>query len=218
LNNIPFWGAFILRLLNCTLRWQWIGFSGEEQQWTSQKPRIMAFWHGRQIMMPFVYLNIERTLKTAPMTVLSSEHRDGRLMAAILNRLGIKSIYGSSTHGGRAALFGMIHAAESGSHLAMTPDGPKGPVFAVKEGIIRMAQRSGSPIYPLGIGFTWAWKFSKSWDSMLLPLPFSRVVVMMGTPILVPRKLTIEQIEGYREQLEATLNQLTTDVDALVAI
>jgi lysophospholipid acyltransferase (LPLAT)-like uncharacterized protein len=139
-------------------------------------------------------------------------------MAAILNRLGIKSIYGSSSHGGRAALFGMIRAAESGSHLAMTPDGPKGPVFAVKEGVIRMAQRSGSPIYPLGISFAWAWKFSKSWDSMLLPMPFSRAFVVMGKPIYVPRKLTKEQIEGYRGQLETALKKVTLDVDRLIAI
>ena len=149
------------------------------------------------------------------MTVLSSEHADGRMMARGLNYLGIKSVYGSSSRGGREALFGMIRAVQEGSHIALTPDGPKGPVFEVKGGTLRIAQRSGASIYPVGIGFSRAKQFN-SWDKMLLPFPFARAVVVMGKPISVPREASAQELEALRIQLGEAITEVTRQADAVI--
>ena len=61
-------------------------------------------------------------------------------------------------------------------------DGPKGPIFQVKHGMIYISQKSGVPIVPMGVAYSKKWIFNKTWDKFQLPKPFSRGVVIFGTP------------------------------------
>lgn len=205
-------GSLLLRTLNATLRWRRIGFDGQEANWAEQHPRILSFWHGRQLMMPWSYLVAGSPGKSRPMSVLISQHADGRMIARIMKFLRIDSVAGSSTRGGREALFALIRAVEAGSHLSLTPDGPKGPRYKLKEGILRIAQRSGAPIHPITYSAEKRWQF-KSWDGMILPKPFSRAVMIMSGPVTVPAEVSAEELKALAARLEAEMNRITEEAD-----
>jgi lysophospholipid acyltransferase (LPLAT)-like uncharacterized protein len=167
---------------------------------------IVAFWHGRLLMMPFLY-------PEQPRAILISEHLDGEYISRIAAILGSKVIRGSTTRGGIRAFRQMIGTLREGAHLVITPDGPKGPSRKVKTGIIELARLTGAPIVPVSFSSAWR-RFLKSWDAFLVPLPFSRAVYVWGEPIYVGQATTKEELAKYQELLAARLDLLTMEADA----
>ena len=202
----------LLRLIYCTLKFERVGFEGEEANWPSGAPRIIAFWHGRQLFMPWVYVGVGKREKRKPMHVLISKHKDGRLAAKVMSLMGVDSVAGSSSSGATGAALQLLRVLRRGSHIGITPDGPKGPVKVLKVGVVKIAQASGAPVYPSAVGINKCWIF-KSWDKMILPRPFSKVVLVMGRPIFVPRELTAEETETWRQRLENAINEITAQAD-----
>jgi len=113
-----------------------------------------------------------------------SSHRDGEVVAGVAERLGMRTIRGSSTRGAARALLGVVRELESGGEVAMTPDGPRGPARRFASGALVGAQRAGAPIIGIGVSASRAW-FLKSWDRFMIPKPFSRVRVAYSTPTQV---------------------------------
>jgi lysophospholipid acyltransferase (LPLAT)-like uncharacterized protein len=144
--------------------------------------------------------------------VLISQHRDGELIARIIERLGFVSVRGSTTRGGTKAIFEMAEKGASGYDVAITPDGPRGPRFKVQLGTIYIAQRSQMPIIPITNAAKSCWTLS-SWDGFLIPKPFSKVVILIGEPIYVPLESTPQELEEKREELEKRLVDLTQKAD-----
>lgn len=208
-------GATLLRLINFTLRWERIGLDGDGKYWPYQKPRILSFWHGHQLFMSWIYTGGLRREKAPGMYALISQHRDGRIIAKAVEFLGIQSVEGSSTRRGLGALYELIETLNRGDHISITPDGPKGPCFEVKAGIIRIAQRTGAAIHPTAIAAKNKWTF-KSWDRMFLPKPFSKAVMIMGDPIVIPSELPNDEAEKYRQLLEEKMNELNKFAEARV--
>jgi len=120
---------------------------------------------------------------------------------------GITSVPGSSTRGGVRALLMLAKVLKNGSHVAMTPDGPKGPLHEVKGGIIKLAQRTGAKIYPVAIIAENKWEF-KSWDKMFVPKPFSRATFSMGNPLSIPPTITAAEFEDFTHELKTRLEAL----------
>jgi lysophospholipid acyltransferase (LPLAT)-like uncharacterized protein len=114
--------------------------------------------------------------------------------------LGLRVVRGSSTRGGSLALRDMMNVGGR-SHLAVTPDGPRGPRRQVKLGIVYLASRTGLPIVPIGVGYGKAWR-ARSWDRFALPCPFSRMIGLLGVPIPVPAGLDRDGLERYRALVE----------------
>lgn len=106
------------------------------------RPIIIAFWHGRQLMMPLAY-------RGAAASILISQHRDGEIIARIMKYFGFSSIRGSSTRGGMQALHKLVAVGHEGQDLVITPDGPRGPACRVQVGVIYLAKVTGFPIVPL---------------------------------------------------------------------
>lgn len=204
--------SLFLRMLNRTLRWQTVGLDGVKKYWPSGAPRILAFWHNQQLLMPWIYLNGSKRADSKPIAVLISEHQDGRMVAKAMKFLGVESIAGSSSRGGRKALFDLIGKLKSGSHIAVTPDGPKGPPQKMRDGVIRIAQRSGAMIYPTAMASEKRWEFA-SWDRMFLPKPFSRAVIIMGEPIAIPADLSTSDLARYSTLVEDRLNAVTQQAE-----
>jgi lysophospholipid acyltransferase (LPLAT)-like uncharacterized protein len=57
----------------------------------------------------------------------------------------------------------------------------------------------------------------RSWDRLIVPLPFARVLVQVGEPLAVPPQASPAQLEDCRSELERRLTTLTASVDAQVA-
>jgi lysophospholipid acyltransferase (LPLAT)-like uncharacterized protein len=106
---------------------------------------IVCFWHGRLLMMPFA--NTRGKGK-----VLISRHRDGEFIARVMKYFNLGTIRGSYRKGTVSSLREIIHDLKAGYDVAITPDGPKGPRFKVKAGIVELAKLTGKPIVPLTYG------------------------------------------------------------------
>jgi lysophospholipid acyltransferase (LPLAT)-like uncharacterized protein len=106
---------------------------------------IACFWHGRLLLMPFA-------VKAARAKVLISRHRDGEFIARVIRFFGLGTVRGSHRKGGVSSIREMITAIREGWTIAITPDGPKGPKYRVKEGLIELAKLSQKPILPVTYG------------------------------------------------------------------
>jgi len=142
---VPRLGAFCIRLLGKAIRVKSFGEDHVDEFYRQGRAIIIAFWHGRQLMMPLAYRGKEAH-------VLISQHRDGELIRRIVARFGLEAVRGSSTRGGTAALRRMIRLGLAGKDLVVTPDGPKGPRQIVQMGVIHLASATGLPIVPLAFG------------------------------------------------------------------
>jgi lysophospholipid acyltransferase (LPLAT)-like uncharacterized protein len=199
-------GPIFIFFLGKTLRIKWIGEENLNPIRKNQGQVIYAFWHGRMLILSYSH-------RWQKIHVLISQHRDGELIARIIERLGFVSIRGSTTRGGTKALFEMAKKGASGYDVGITPDGPKGPKFKVQLGAIYIAQRSEMPIIPITNSAKSRWTLS-SWDGFLIPKPFSKAVIMIGEPIYVPLKSTPQELEEKREKLEKRLVELTQKADS----
>jgi len=131
---------------------------------------IYTFWHG--VLLPLTYTHRRQRIQ-----VLTSLHKDGEIIARVISGLGFGAIRGSTRRGSARGLMRMLSRAVEGLDLGITPDGPTGPVHRVKRGVFYLAEKSGGSLVPVGVAASRA-KHLSSWDSFMIPLPFSRVVVV----------------------------------------
>lgn len=145
LTFLPPLGAGVIRLLGKALRIRTQGAEDVEALYRKGHAIIIAFWHGRQLMMPLAYRGEEAH-------ILISQHRDGELIQRVVARFGFRAVRGSSTRGGTSALRHLIRLGQAGKDLVVTPDGPKGPRQVAQMGVIHLARATGLPIVPLAFG------------------------------------------------------------------
>ncbi|MDP7033162.1 MAG: DUF374 domain-containing protein [Planctomycetota bacterium] len=145
--------------------------------------------------------------------ILISQSRDGDLIAEISHRLGYGTVRGSSSRGGRAAVRELQEHyeahRESGRGLltAITVDGPRGPAFQIKPGVVHLARKTGSGIV---IQRGWAKHkiLLKSWDRTVIPLPFNHFVFHFEGPFQVPPLEGGEDFDQFRLNIEGHLRRL----------
>lgn len=164
---------------------------------------IYVFWHE--------YLLAAMHFRSTPVHILISHHADGELIAQACHRLGVGVVRGSSRHGGTAALM-ELHRVSRETHLAVTPDGPRGPRRVLQPGVVRLASQIGLPIVPMGVGFRRCWRAS-SWDRFAAPMPFTAMHIVGGEPTVVPPQLKADKTEHYRQLVERRLNDATEDAE-----
>jgi lysophospholipid acyltransferase (LPLAT)-like uncharacterized protein len=198
-----------LWLLSKTVRVRFLNGDHVFGRWRRGEQMIMAFWHDRVVMLPAAY-------RGRNLCILNSQHRDGEIATRALARWGIRSVRGSATRGGAAGFIQLVNAYRDGADLAIVPDGPRGPRHVVKPGILHLARATGAPIFPV----TYAARRTghlRSWDRLIIPWPFTRVVYAAGEPIEVPRDTGDAALEAKRRELEACLNDITEWAEAEVA-
>ena len=202
-------GSLYIRLVYATGRWQVVNGGPAERLWDQGRPFILAFWHGRILMMPKSWRS------SVPIHMLISQHRDGQLIARTVAHFGIDTVAGSTTRGGGAALRAMLRFLKAGECVGITPDGPKGPRMRATDGIVTVARLSGCPILPATFA-TSRRRLLSSWDRFAVALPFSTGVFVWGEPITVPREADEAELERLRSVVEDGLNAITRTADAMV--
>ena len=168
-----------------------------------QRRKIYLFWHENVLLSVGVYSRFR-------VAALVSRHRDGELVAQVVRMLRGSIIRGSTDHGrnkgGMAAIREMLRHGRA-NHLALTPDGPRGPRRVVQAGAIYLASRSAMPLVPIGFAFDNPWR-AGSWDRCALPRPFHRAVCLFGRPIEVPDGLERDGMERHRAGVQEAMDQI----------
>ena len=199
-------GPAMLRLLGSSWRAAEIHVERVERVHELGRPAVFAFWHG--VLLPLEYICRGRNIQ-----VLSSWHRDGEISARLMTAMGYGVVRGSPTRGSARGLLRMLARAVEGLDLAVTPDGPRGPAERVKRGVFYLAEKSGGKLVPVGVAAARAKRMS-SWDSFMVPLPFSRVAVVYGEPLEWDESATFEEKAAL---LEAALGRLNREAAEAVA-
>lgn len=165
---------------------------------------IVAMWHGDLLMQP---LNYRAFRPKGRVKVIVSEHRDGKLIRKVVEYLGVGAIDGSSSKGGAKALINAIKSLKSGIDVAITPDGPRGPIYSVADGIVALSQKTNTKILCFSAKPTKYWKM-KSWDKFIVPKPFGKIDFYVGEPFGV-EDLSIEESKKliYNKLMENQLEK-----------
>jgi lysophospholipid acyltransferase (LPLAT)-like uncharacterized protein len=88
-----------------------------------------------------------------------------------------------------------------------TADGPRGPLYEIKPGVVVMARIGGVPIVPIACAASHAWELPR-WDKFMIPLPFCRVVLAVGQPYTIPPDVPLDAIEPHRLAVQEAVMSL----------
>jgi lysophospholipid acyltransferase (LPLAT)-like uncharacterized protein len=138
----------------------------------------LAVWHEHL----FAAVLAHKGQRFAP---LASHSSDGELVTFVMNRLGYRTVRGSSSRGGPEARVALMDAIAEGWFTAITVDGPRGPRRIVKGGVVDVARKTGAPVLPVVVLGDRQWVLTRSWDQFKIPKPFARVALHYGEPIRV---------------------------------
>ena len=152
---------------------------------------VSVCWH-QHLLMCSRYL-VEKRALGLKLGFLISPSVDGEATAMLARRYDGHVIRGSGTYMGVQAVRHVCQAVSQGVSPLITPDGPRGPRFVFKGGALFMSQFCQKPVVPLAFAARPAWVM-KSWDKFALPVPFSRVVIVVGQPHVVSPDITDEQM------------------------
>ena len=180
-------GAY-LRFALATTRWTLEG-EANVAPFIAGAPGVVVCWHERLALVPALWLGLRRRpeLRGRAVYMLVSRHRDGQLIGSILRRFGLHPILGSTTAGGVGGMKASLRRLADGAIIVLVPDGPQGPPRIPAAGAAALAGLAGVRVLPCAAQTSRRWIIPRSWDRMVLPLPFGRGTLVCGTPIAVPR-------------------------------
>ncbi|MEP3484305.1 MAG: lysophospholipid acyltransferase family protein [Sneathiella sp.] len=200
--------AAYIWLVYKTGRWQVLNAEAAQDYIQNSKPFILAFWHGRLLLMPTL---MEKNVKAH---VLISHHGDGEIIARAIRHWRLDSIRGSSSKGALPAIKEILKVIRRNEIAVITPDGPRGPRMRVQDGVMRIAAMSGVPVIPASFSASGGKRLS-SWDHFLVARPFSKGVIIWGDPVHVPRSDKDNAHAIARREIEESLITITQKADRL---
>lgn len=193
----------MLKLLERTLRYQ-----VEDRAKIIGEPVtenfIGALWHNRLLIFPLV---LRRFFPNRHGAALISASRDGDLLTEAIHRFGFDVVRGSSSRLGASAILQLADELSARRDVVITPDGPRGPAYELGQGIIFLAQNTGARVLPMNLEYSSCWRV-KSWDRFIIPKPFSKIQVIIGTPEKIKPTSTSEEFEAERRRLQNAMMSL----------
>ena len=167
---------------------------------------VAITWHNRLL---FICMAFPKKAMRNTSAVISAS-RDGQYLADFMKFFKVNALRGSSSRKGANALLGAIREIDSGRNVVFTPDGPRGPKYVIKNGPVVVASKTGGSVVPIVLNSSRCWQL-KSWDNFQIPKPFSKLQMIVGDPIEVPRDADEETIEIFRKKAENALLAITVD-------
>lgn len=203
--------SIILRLFRLFNRCHVIGFEEYRERLARGEHVLIAFWHNQGLFMPFVWFG-----KPGKIKLIVSQSKDGDLIASLLLWFGIENIRGSSSRGSTAAMKELLRLDRRNTDsIVFTPDGPKGPIYKVKDGIGYLALSSKKPLYLQSVCCSRA-KELGSWDRFRIPLPFGTATWVCSPAIHLSNhpELSLAEAGGVVEDCLNTTNRITEALSA----
>ena len=199
-------GYWVIRAIGSTLRFEVQGIEHHAAIEAAGRRMIYVSWHGRILLATYFWRNRR-------IVVMTSQNRDGEYITRVLHRFGYGSARGSSSRGSKGALVEMLRWLRNGRDVGFTIDGPRGPRYIAKPGASWLSAKSGSPILPFNISTEKKWVLG-SWDLFNIPKPFSRALVLIGSPIYVKTDAGEQELEAAQQELQRSLEDLLERTDS----
>jgi lysophospholipid acyltransferase (LPLAT)-like uncharacterized protein len=196
--------AGYLRLCNRTTRWTKIGHADLHQA-LANGPVIVVLWHEFSLMAPAHW-----PVGHGQLSSLRDTSPIGMVSGAVHIRFGLDPIAMSAKMSNRAASREILRRVAQGKSIGLTGDGPLGPVHVVKDAALDWARATGCPVFIFAYA-TERHRRLKTWDKMILPLPFSRgVSVYQRWEVEVPRRADANMLADLRISLKGALDSAST--------
>jgi lysophospholipid acyltransferase (LPLAT)-like uncharacterized protein len=195
-----------LYLIGSTLR---VTFSWEEGSIGSLDnihPGIFPFWHRCVLGAAWIF-------RHRKLAVLTSRSLDGEFIARVIHRMGYIPVRGSSSRGGQRGLLEMRTFVMNGGGAAFTIDGPRGPRYVAKRGPVLLARTTGVPITAFYVAMENALVLN-TWDSFMIPKPFSRAYVRVARKIFVPPDADDDRLAVAHVEMQEALERITAYADS----
>jgi len=187
-----------LRFVYFTSRQKFIFYdNGNKEKFLNEQGVIFAFWHNMLALSPAMFIGLK------DIYALISPHLDGKILNDLVGKFGCGVIVGSTNKNPIGALRNIIAKLSQGANIIITPDGPKGPVYKVNSGITEIAYKYNKKLIPIVSSTSRCFRL-KSWDKLIIPLPFSTIKIIVGSPL----ELTNDKIQNHIN-LEKQLASLT---------
>lgn len=204
--------AGVLVFLAITV-WKWtlrISIVGEEHRQAVRakgKKPLHAIWHQRMVGGILAHRGLGYV-------TMASKSQDGEIIATFLNYWGFVPARGSSSKGGDLAVLEFLEALKGAPGGALTPDGPRGPARKCKRGILKLAEQGDALVLPSSSSSSRP-MFLNSWDRFLVPMPFSKCVVVFGKPL---ERAPGETEDALLARLDAAIDDVTSEADRLCGV
>jgi len=187
---------YLLKILSKTYRFEKISAKG-----VMDESAVYISWHNKIVPITLISDNLKKK------AALASASKDGELISVPLEKYGYKVVRGSSGRDAVKGLLKMVKLLKQGYVVGTPVDGPKGPVYKVKPGMLFLAQKSGKKLVPIGAASKSKWVFEKTWDKIELPKPFSKIVCILGEPISIEPHEDLEVVALKVEKILLELDR-----------
>jgi lysophospholipid acyltransferase (LPLAT)-like uncharacterized protein len=176
---------------------------------------IFAIWHETNLAVATAAWKLRDDKHPV---VFSTRGFRGIVMNSMLRSFGSRVVTlpdeGAGTRREAAALTRtMARLARDGASLVISCDGPSGPYRVAKPGVVIVARECGLPIQSWAVATRPPWRLKGRWDRMIVPLPFGRMRIYQGEPILVGER---DRLKPRLAELQAELNEAQAQADKLM--
>ena len=162
---------------------------------------ILMLWHSHLVILPEILYSYAGKFKYTAFISKSQDANPLAILAASYECGQVIRVPHNAKHFALSRLIGVLQSKTGG--VIITPDGPRGPRYKIKPGIILAARETGADIFP----FSWKadryWQLG-TWDQMRIPKPFSKIEAVFGPPL----NLNKEYPEGNQEDASLLKNAL----------
>ena len=200
--------AFLaVALYRLTLRLSIVGEEHRQAIRAKGKKPLHAIWHQRMVGGILTHRGLG-------FVTMASRSADGEIIATFLKYWGFVAARGSSSRGGDIASAEFLDALKDAPGGALTPDGPRGPARKCKRGILVLAEQGNALVLPSSSSSSRP-KFLASWDRFLVPLPFSRCVVVFAPAL---ERASDESEDAFLARADVAIDAVTSEADRLCGV
>ena len=220
-KSISFLGYLYIKLIYYTGKNIIVNEENFTKHLKSNKPIILAFWHGRIMIATFASHKVRFYSKK--FAILASKHKDATFIVYIMKFLNFTCITSSSVNQKKQNLnksstgdmLNLIKKIRCQNYsLAITPDGPRGPANQINGQISTIAKLANATIIPAS--FSSSKKITlKTWDKFLIPLPFCKNYIVFETPIEIDKEASKKDLQKINSNLKTAINKATKKADSL---
>lgn len=200
-NLIALLAFCYIKIVYATSKWQYLNKEIFDDYINSNKPFIVSFWHGHLLMLACAWQ------WQKPFHMLISNHKDGRIISKTMEHFGIHNISGSTDKQGFQAARQILKTLKANHVVGITPDGPRGPLEEISDGILQMAKLAKVDIIPIAYSAKRMKKLN-SWDRFRIVMPFSKGTFVVGKPIHPS-----DNIQHMKQDLKKAMLETTNMAD-----